>query len=507
MVQSAAVRSRAALLVGMALLALPAARLGATCSKLSIHTGFTGSESATFIQTTQPTVVKLLGAFNQAASIKSWSPNTRVVGRIYEASQPQDGDAATRAQEWWTRNKATIQAYPSVDYWEGYNEPVVGTIAQIQWYAAFEKRRVQLLEENGRKACIGNFATGTPDVTNASAWPAFYPAIDAAKAAKGVLCVHEYSAPTMQSQFDTVSGEGWLTGRYRKVYRQYLQPSNRVIPLIITETGIDRGVVGSCGNPASCDGWTSYGYTASQYVDQLKWYDGILKQDAYVLGATIFQLEIPGWASFSIAGSARTTLQSYMTNSSQACLSGNWAEVNEAVSRVPRFMTPGQVKSITVRVKNQGTNTWSSSYAQPHRLGSTGANGVTWSGWPCGGYAVSPTNSRTYLCSTVAPGSDYNATFNITAPSTSTSLGVQMVQDGYQWFGEAQAFPITVANCGNSCTQCILDARPDVLAAYGSWGWSTACSNRDAIRNDWCANLDPNACNNLKNNRCQPECF
>ena len=47
----------------------------------------------------------------------------------------------------------------------------------------------------GVKACIGNFATGCPDVTNATIIEAFYPAIKAAKEQyNGILGLHEYSA-------------------------------------------------------------------------------------------------------------------------------------------------------------------------------------------------------------------------------------------------------------------------------------------------------------------------
>ena len=111
--------------------------------------------------------------------------------------------------------------------------------------------------------------------------------------------MHEYSAPDMDWLFDYTTGEGWLTGRYRKVYRQFLIPDGRVIPLIITECGIDGGVL---GNPDDINrGWRSY-QSAENYFDQLKWYDSLLKEDSYVMGATIFSLEIHNWGDFDIGG-------------------------------------------------------------------------------------------------------------------------------------------------------------------------------------------------------------
>jgi hypothetical protein len=51
---------------------------------------------------------------------------------------------------------------------------------------------------------------------------------------------------------DPCGGEGWLTGRYRKMYRQYLIPAGKKIPLVITEHGIDCGVCGVTG--CQCNG-------------------------------------------------------------------------------------------------------------------------------------------------------------------------------------------------------------------------------------------------------------
>jgi hypothetical protein len=146
---------------------------------------------------------------------------------------------------------------------------------------------VRLLASAGRKACIGSFSVGNPDLP---LWPHFYPAIDAALAHGGILGLHEYGTP-MQQYWDEGAGEGWLCGRYRKVYRQYLLPSGRPIPLAVTETGVD--VVPPVG-------WKNH-FTGDEYLAQLQWYDGVLRQDDYVLGATIFALEIPGWGDFDIA--------------------------------------------------------------------------------------------------------------------------------------------------------------------------------------------------------------
>lgn len=107
-----------------------------------------------------------------------------------------DGDPSQAAQAWYALVSDTIASLPGIDFWEGYNEPPSSPVATMQWYAAFEVERVQLLAAVGRKAAIGQFSTGTPDVTNPAIIQAFYPAIDAAIAAGGVLALHEVSRLT-----------------------------------------------------------------------------------------------------------------------------------------------------------------------------------------------------------------------------------------------------------------------------------------------------------------------
>jgi len=283
----------------------------ATLSKLSIHSGM-GNNSWKIVENGKPRLIKLLDVFDGATQIKSDAPGIVVVGRIYLPDQPTDGDPQERANEWWSNVGPTIMQYPDVDYWEGYNEPDVGSISNMNWYASFEAARVKILLSNNRKACIGSFSTGVPDVTNPDIIQAWYPAVDVGLQAQSIMGLHEYSSPYMQDLFtgDAETGDGWLTGRYRKLYNQFLIPTNRTIPLVISENGIDGGTCGMTG----CDiagGWKNFcSYWQSQgsgsdcnntYLQQLEWYDSVMRADSYVLGSTVFSLEIPGWDDFDIA--------------------------------------------------------------------------------------------------------------------------------------------------------------------------------------------------------------
>ena len=193
-------------------------------SKLTIHAGFGGPLSMQFVAEAKPRIIKILDSFSAAPEIKRISPETQIIGRAFLANQPMDGDPIQRAREWWSQNANLIQQFPDVDYWEGYNEPIIQSVELMGWFAQFEAERVRILAANGLKAVIANFSVGNPDLP---LWPAFYPAIDAAIAHGGILGLHEYGTP-MQQHFDFASGEGWFAGRYRKVYRQFLIPEGKV---------------------------------------------------------------------------------------------------------------------------------------------------------------------------------------------------------------------------------------------------------------------------------------
>ena len=144
--------------------------------------------------------------------------------------------------------------------------------------------------------------------------------------------------------------------------------------------------------------------------------------------------------------------------STVASEAANNAEIVVSGSSVPGSMTPGSTASVRIRVRNNGTTTWSAGAL--YRLGATGANGITWQGFPCGGYAVSPTNARVFLCNNVPPGGTYDFNFQIAAPSSSGTyqMGVRMVRDGVEWFGQSHTFTISVSGGGGSANNAVIDA-------------------------------------------------
>jgi hypothetical protein len=181
-----------------------------------------------------------------------------------------------------------------VDFWEGINEPSVGTAAACKWVNDFEVSRQTILKNNSLHAVVGSFAAGTPNVSRPEEVKAFLPALALAKKLNNWLGVHEFSAPYLAAGFDNTSNVGKLTGHYRDLYKKFLTPHYEV-PLVVSAVGIDGSLIGGSG------GWKGYA-SAQGFADQLAWYDSILMADSYVKGATIFLLVrflcVPGHPRF-----------------------------------------------------------------------------------------------------------------------------------------------------------------------------------------------------------------
>lgn len=269
---------------------------------------------------------------NFVAEIKQISPATILVARLASLPTPDLSslDAMAAARQ-FVDGLLPIATEPSrlahIDAWEAYNEPAPADAAQMSALAAFEAERTRLLAERGIRSCVGNFSTGQPAL---ELWPAFFPALRAVQEHNGFLGLHEYSAPYLwfgsgrfQNQPDADEGDsGWLTLRYRKVYRQYLEPAGLVVPLLITELGID-GQVGNRPGPPGL-GWRDFGShwrgegqvgvtEEGFYIEQLAWYDAEMGKDAYVQGAAIYALVAQGgWQTFEITGPASAILSQYL---------------------------------------------------------------------------------------------------------------------------------------------------------------------------------------------------
>ncbi len=279
-------------------------------SKLGLHVTRNASpEIMAFVRDTQPAVLVGVGDLGWLADAKAASPNTITLGRFEELDQSLDGDPEARAQAFVSTHAARYLSNPGVDYWLGWNEPNIGSIADMGWYARFEAERARLMDGLGLRVAVGNFSTGTPE---ADEFAAFVPAIEAAERYGGILSLHEYSAPGMADGVglgipgqDPEAEAGTLTLRYRYWYEHYLGPAGLVIPLVITETGIDGGVLG--GESPQLRGWRDFAATSLQggfdtYLSELSWYDDELRRDPYVIGCAVINAGDPDgrWSSYDV---------------------------------------------------------------------------------------------------------------------------------------------------------------------------------------------------------------
>lgn len=286
------------------------------------------------LERAKPSLVKTLEIdANFAKGIKDASPTTLLVGRLHLGQLNLDIDPIPLAQDFVNQllpiaTDATRLAV--FDAWEAYNEPVADTVEKMQRLADFEAERTRILGENGIRSVVGNFAAGHPPL---ELWPHFKPALDAIRQYNGYLGLHEYSAPVMQYRAGSLQpagdpsqgDEGWLTLRYRKAYRQFLQPMGfGSTPCLITECGVD-GLIRPRPGPEKAKGWQDFidtweanGLRADPpgvYMDQLIWYDENLQQDDYIKGAAIFLAGTndPQWESYNILGSGAGRLPDLLT--------------------------------------------------------------------------------------------------------------------------------------------------------------------------------------------------
>ncbi|MBI3243002.1 MAG: LysM peptidoglycan-binding domain-containing protein [Chloroflexi bacterium] len=292
-------------------------------TKLGFHVTLNSGGILDYVAAVRPPVMKGVDDIGFLKDVKQLSPNTITIGRFVV---PQEniggGDAAQRAIDFVNEQLPRyLQHKDYVNYWEGWNEV---TYPNYEWYAQFEAARACEMQKHGLKAAIGAFSTGTPEPWQ---FEAFVPAIEAGIRCGAILTTHEYGAPTMYLWWGQGLPESYghppvpayldrgpLAGRYRFLYRDILLPRGLNIPLVISEAGIDGGAgAGQRPGYSNAQGWMGFwdywgsdlGVTdpTSFYVDQLAWYDSLLRQDSYVIGATIFNISGgSSWQSFDAAG-------------------------------------------------------------------------------------------------------------------------------------------------------------------------------------------------------------
>jgi hypothetical protein len=269
-------------------------------SLLGAHVNSTVSGVPEAIKEWKPPLVVLLDHSDVWHGVKAESPHTVFVGRVYMEFEPDFNrpdldpikaarDHCDRILPWAERMGGTYS------FWQGVNEPVIGSPEAMQRCAAFDGERTRIMDDHGFRVVVGSFSVGNPRLAY---WQEFLPALEAARQYQGALALHQYAWPTMDHKAP------WYSLRHRKVYQGEqdrdwagLPDHLKSLPLLITECGLD-GLI-TQGHPPR--GWQNL-QGPEQYLRQLAWYDAELQKDPYVAGAAVYCLATPDpqWKPYDI---------------------------------------------------------------------------------------------------------------------------------------------------------------------------------------------------------------
>jgi hypothetical protein len=261
-------------------------------SKLGVHT-VKPNNAAGFVRGVHETgahvaLVKAVDDFGYIRLVKEASPETVTVGRWTGAQWVEaSGDPAEKAAQIMEKHLPHWRYEKDVmDYWEVLNEVDPPTVEGHVWLAQFYMEAMDIADADGYKLAIFSYSVGVPKWHE---WEAIVGTgvFAQAKANGHILALHEYSYPTM----DRCWGEpledqpaypdrGCLSGRYRHLYRDFLIPRDEVVPLAITEGGLDP-VLWQPGMPTT---WKE------RLVEEMAWFDDRLREDDYVIGIAIFTI-------------------------------------------------------------------------------------------------------------------------------------------------------------------------------------------------------------------------
>jgi hypothetical protein len=270
-------------------------------SKLGLHT-IRPNNATGFVQDVHNAgahvaLVKAVDWFGFLRDIKTISPETTTIGR-WSGVQWVDatGDPAARAAEVMSQHmqRWTFEA-DVVDYWELMNEVDPPTTAGHVWLAQFFMEAMSIADANGYKLAIFSYSVGVPE------WEEWQAIVETgvfaqAKAAGHILALHEYNYPVMDRWWgEPLPGHpaypdrGSLSGRYRHLYDDFLVPRDEVVPLAITEGGLDP-VLAEPGMPTNWMDW---------FVEEMAWYDDRLREDDYTIGIAMFTIgSIGAWEAY-----------------------------------------------------------------------------------------------------------------------------------------------------------------------------------------------------------------
>jgi N-acetyl-anhydromuramyl-L-alanine amidase AmpD len=222
---------------------------------------------------------------NLADTLKRTSPTTRLIFRLQNETfkrLPGDmwqGDPVLNARRWinetrdhsgrtqlqtWLLNPAT--------YYDPLNEGAPQTVAQAQWFCAWEIEALNIATSHGLKLALCSFQTGAPDY---SLWQYLIPALKLGQASGAILSLHAYNNGGLCER----DASGHLTPaalnnafRHWEIYDDL--PESARLPVVYTEASK----------------WNGFGMGPTpEWINDLIDYGQVMKDDLYTLGVCAFQ--------------------------------------------------------------------------------------------------------------------------------------------------------------------------------------------------------------------------
>ncbi len=265
-------------------------------SKLGVHVmGGNGSAAVQDFIKVCPRVMKWFEpSLDDLKSFAAQCPGSVIVVRLWPGKTSpyhMSDDPIVCANNYWHRIESRVNSLDPnyVDWLEGPNEldDMDNWFANGGvWYAHFASRLADLMQAKGYRPLLGSIPVGNGE-------GAFLkPFGDMVKHRNDnpLLTIgwsyHAYSAALSVD----VNAEQWTTFRYRRIAQEAQMTG---IPIVLSEAGQDS---------ESNGGWKKqFGLTAEGYLNWLKWFDGQIRQDEDVIGATIFQVGDTGqWDRFDL---------------------------------------------------------------------------------------------------------------------------------------------------------------------------------------------------------------
>ncbi|MBN1169089.1 peptidoglycan DD-metalloendopeptidase family protein [Candidatus Woesebacteria bacterium] len=240
-----------------------------------------GGRASEYVSFVSPDVVVHLDNFGFANQTDS---GTIDIGRSYNTFP--DNELNYSQDEIISRLTELMTAYPEIDVWQAYNEPLYHG-ASWDWLTQSDLAVIQAGNQNGKDVCIGNFKEGYPLDPTSNDFSNYADAITTAAENANInvyLCVHEH---------ETV--ENWeFNQRYNGRFTQLIS-EGLDLPVIVTVAGFDS----QAGESDHGVGWQGT-IEPMDYVDMLLEYQSAAKA-AGAVGISVFQLGLSGeWESYDI---------------------------------------------------------------------------------------------------------------------------------------------------------------------------------------------------------------